>query len=305
MILCKKQISHGFFGKKDVQFGINTNLWHKGIFAMENNTVYRYLGGSEEDGILACGYMQKNSQKSQLDFRIPYYSVFVLISGKGEYWDEKGFNAELKPGSVVQRLPGRVHSTRVEGEGDWREFFVSLGKGVFEALAGLGLLDSHTPVLSLGIKSGISAPNREQLARFELLLKNMKSSGGFSELLMAQALVVSLTQEGNRDKGWLDRAKAVLSAELAKPIKEEQVAAKLGLGTESFRKQFKLAVGMAPMEYRLEQRMTTARLMLLGGSLVKDVALSLGYSDAYSFSKQFKRKTGSSPLECRGEAKPG
>lgn len=261
---------------------------------MINDTVYKSIGGPEEKGIFACGYMEKNQLRSQLDFTVPYYSVFVLLEGEGDYWDETGFQARLQPGSVVQRLPGRLHSTRVDAAFPWREFFISFGCGIFSSLAELGLLDETRPVSACKV-------TRELVQEFDQLLKAMKTGGLFTELLRAEKIAASLfeSQESDLEEGWIHSAKAVLSSNLREPLTEAAAAQQVGLGCESFRKQFKKFTGLSPMEFRCEQKMMTARLMLLGGSSIKETALSLGYSDAYSFSKQFKKKNNSSPGRFR------
>ena len=112
-----------------------------------HQVIYRFVGGTPENGILSCGFMRKpTAQKSQINFKIPYYSCFVLLCGSGEYQDETGFCATLSPGCVVQRIPGRTHSTQVIGDGNWLEFYVSFGESCFHSLVSLGLLHPERPV---------------------------------------------------------------------------------------------------------------------------------------------------------------
>ena len=117
---------------------------------IEHQVTYRFLGGKPEEGILSCGFMRKpTSKKSQINFVIPYYSCFVLLEGSGEYWDDTGFHQKLTPGCVVQRLPNRNHSTRVDGDGKWLEFYISFGKCAFDCLLTLGQLTEKIPVLHI------------------------------------------------------------------------------------------------------------------------------------------------------------
>lgn len=258
------------------------------------DTVYKYIGGSEEDGILACGYMEKTSQKSQIDFIIPYYSVFFLISGSGVYKDEYGNESLLRPGAVVQRLPGVCHSTVVEDKEPWREFFISLGRGIYEGLKSIELISPKTPVV-------FSSPSKELYVSFDRLLVSLREKAGFAELLKAQSIILSLlSTKLNEDELLVENAKTILSVGLEKNINCACVAQELGVGNESFRKIFKKSTGLSPMDFRVEQKILTARLMLLGGSSIKETALSLGYCDSYSFSKQFKKKTGLSPGIYKG-----
>ena len=68
-----------------------------------------------KNGILACGFMRKETaDRSQYHFSNEYYSCFVLLRGSGEYIAEDGTSYPLQAGSLVQRLPGVPHSTRVD-----------------------------------------------------------------------------------------------------------------------------------------------------------------------------------------------
>ena len=116
-----------------------------------NATVHRSLSPSPEDGILSCGFLVKpTARDTDRDLVFSYYGGFLLLSGGGEYQDAAHPSIPLRPGCFVQRLPGVPHSTIVRPTGDWLEFFVCIGREVFESMANLGLL-SREPVLFPGL----------------------------------------------------------------------------------------------------------------------------------------------------------
>lgn len=61
--------------------------------------------------------------------------------------------------------------------------------------------------------------------------------------------------------------------------------------------------GETPKEYILKLKIDCAKELLLSEkSLIKDIALKLGYSDIYHFGKIFKKKTGYTPSQYRRNA---
>lgn len=146
----------------------------------QKNVVYRCIGDDFNEGVIACGYMQKpTAESNQENFVIGYYSAFLLLSGSGTYIagdagsdsgscacgaNASGGNSRpcgagapvggslarsagdpgdaypITPGCFVQRFPGRVHTTRIHPNGQWLEFFVSFGRSIYTYMQRLGLL---------------------------------------------------------------------------------------------------------------------------------------------------------------------
>lgn len=72
-------------------------------------------------------YAERDGGPLAVSFSNEYYSCFVLLRGSGEYIAEDGTSYPLQAGSLVQRLPGVPHSTRVDPDGKWLEFLSRLG----------------------------------------------------------------------------------------------------------------------------------------------------------------------------------
>lgn len=268
---------------------------HDNYTDISQQTVYRYIGETPHDGILSCGFMRKiTARKSQIDFKIPYYSCFILLSGTGDYWDETGFHAPLIPGSVVQRLPERTHSTQITPDGNWLEFYISFGKITFDTLVALGMLDISSPVLFF-------AETEKQIPHFKKLITQMEAaldSDLSSYYLDVQKIAISLTNYARlheKKDSFITEACRLLEHDLDKQLSLKDISSQLCIGYESFRKQFYQEMHMSPDAYRQQKRMQTAQMMLLDGQSVKSIAQALGYSDTYAFSKQFKRHFGCAP----------
>jgi len=87
-----------------------------------------------------------------------------------------------------------------------------------------------------------------------------------------------------------------LSQNYDKNIKNDTLAALVGISTVYFRKLFKEVTGTSPISYARELRIRKAKELLKSeyGSLT-EIALSLGYANLYDFSRDFKKHTGFPP----------
>lgn len=267
----------------------------------QSDVIYQYIGDDFNEGILSCGFMRKrSSEKSQYNCIIGYYSCFVLLSGEGVYINESGQEIRIKPGDVVQRMPDVCHSTKVTPDGNWLEFYISIGKSTFDYLCKLKLLHNTIPVFPTRI-------TKDDLFKFQLLLGKLKKAE-IAELTSlhfeAQKLVVSWHQNYNypiksKEETIMEKARQLLGNNLGQDIEMERIADVVHMGYEHFRKEFKKRNGMSPLQYRIERRMNQAKIMLLEGTTISETAQLVGYSDCYSFSKQFKKTIGLSPAAFR------
>lgn len=277
-----------------------------------NDVSYRCIGGDFNEGVLACGFMKKlTAEKSQIDFNIGYYSGFFLMKGKGLYVTETGEEIPVNQGDYVQRFPGKLHSTYVEPDGEWLEFFVSFGKNVYETLSGLGLLPKQYVVRAPA--SGKLAVCLEYLDR----LKKAREEELPQMLLDMQKLLLQLLKEGRETAGkedlnredatdiLIEKAAGMLSANLGEEMDLEALAESLHLGYETFRKEFRQKMGVSPARYRLGQKMRQACYMLDGGLSIKETALMSGYGDVYAFTRQFTKAVGMAPGQYRKRSDAG
>lgn len=265
---------------------------------MKKDLIYRCIGTDFTNGILACGYMTKpTKEQSQFNFLINYYSCFFLISGSGFYYTKDNMKIPIHAGDFVQRIPGVRHSTEIIPDGKWLEFFISFGRTTYDYLCSLNLLPVDTPVRKVNYDD-------ITIQIFSRLLGQLKEAEDVALpylSLKAQEIVLSTLHNIQKTspidslKKSMEEACRLLSAEINTTISLEEVAAILNMSYENFRKQFRKFTGTSPNQYRIEQKMKHAKLMLLSGISIKETALLTGYSDTYSFTKQFTHSVGISP----------
>ncbi|MFS0727457.1 helix-turn-helix domain-containing protein [Paenibacillus sp. 1P07SE] len=272
----------------------------------ENDVIYRCIGKDFNQGILSCGFMRKRSaERSQYDFKIGYYSCFLILQGSGTYISADGTVTPMQAGDLVQRLPERLHSTAIEPDGNWIEFYISVGYPVYSYLKTLGIINSDKEVQS-------TPHTNDFFFDFLSLLKALKSATDESlpSLLMkSQDLIIRLhssihNAHSNENESKITKACELISVSNDIHFDIQELASAVNMGYENFRKFFKDTTGISPKRYHTEHLMRQAKMMLLSGLPIKHVAVSLGYGDIYSFTKQFTKSEGVSPGRYIRKTKP-
>ena len=77
----------------------------------------------------------------------------------------------------------------------------------------------------------------------------------------------------------------------------DEISAKYGISRNTLQFAFKDAHGIGIREYKLKQRMERSRQLLEEGKDVKEVAITLRYTEARAFSSAFKRYYGVTPTD--------
>lgn len=202
-----------------------------------------------------------------------------------------------KPGPASAG-PGVPHSTRVDPDGKWLEFFISIGKPFFDSFCSLSVLNRE-PVLKAELLPG-------DLERYQKLLQSLKATpDSLLPLRIPEMEKEILRMYGyhahrvNLQRDPIEAACDMLSQNLDEEISLEELARSLQIGYETFRKVFKKQTGVSPARYRTRKKMEQACILLEGGVPMKEIAGLVGYGDVYAFSKQFSRFFGFPPGKYR------
>lgn len=228
--------------------------------------------------------------------RLRTYNAYALVYtlGTGEYRDAHGVQQLLRPGDFIFVFPELPHHYGPRPGGRWDECYATFRGPVFDLWRKTGLLDPARPVLHREPLAywrrrleEIAAPNRpalERVCRLQLLLADL----------------LDATPRASADELWLANARALLAADLGRPLYVEEVARQLALSPETFRKKFTRLAGQSPWRFRLERTIDQAqRLVHEGQATNKQIAAQLGFSDEFHFSRRFKQIAGLSPTQFR------
>lgn len=276
------------------------NLVHEKF--QHNQSLFRSLCDNNVLGILACGFVLKNKkQGSHIDFEINHYGGVMVLSGTGEYSDDILGKIPIKAGDFIQRFPGCKHTTLVTSD-DWSEMYIAIGTVLFESLKAVSVISIDRPILATGLDFTLI----EQLLEFYNKLEvanNLELS-----LLVSEAIAI-ISRANFLDKqnahssdeiNMLTMSCNYIESNIFKRFSVKDVADHMNIGYEKFRKIFTNHFGVGPGLYMIQQRIHMAQKMLADNNLsIKEIALELGYSDAYAFSKQFKNLMGISPSEFK------
>ncbi|HWT74185.1 MAG TPA: AraC family transcriptional regulator [Mobilitalea sp.] len=273
------------------------------VEAFRNDTIYHQFGSDYRSNILGCGFLnKKNNSCKEANIVFSHYGAVLVLSGKGVHVDEEGNETEVFPGCLIQRIPEKHQSLFIHPDGSWLEFFICISKNMYDALISMDLLDSRQNVLYPGLSRAI-------FDRFNEFLDLMKHTHPTEiNMLIPEALKIilmlhSLHKENisnSKDREIVHKACLILTKPSSYDCSIQDLARELGIGYEKFRKLFKKQVGVSPGCFVMQKRMDVAKTYLIEKSKsVKEIAVELGFSDAYAFSKQFRQSVGISPSEFR------
>lgn len=131
---------------------------------------------------------------------------------------------------------------------------------------------------------------------------------GLMDVIFTYLLREIVSRQGDAGASWsqavrdpqVRQAVVLMHADSAHPWTLDELAARIGLSRTSLAERFRGAMGETPLAYLRTVRMQKAmRILSESDKNLEQVALEVGYQDAFSFSKVFKRTVGLAPKEFR------
>lgn len=267
-----------------------------------NQTMHYNITHSPQDGVLSCGFLHKpNAGFSQSGLVFEHYGAFLLLDGSGSYTDSEGYEYDLEPGAYIQRLPGRKHTTMVNPDGKWLEFFVCFGKKTYENLRDLKLI-SDTPVIYPGL-----TPHTFQKCNYLMECFRKLAEDQLSVLyLYSQEFAIEMFRSvrnsyvDGREFAKMQKAEELLCQRKPRFLNAREVSDCIGMSYDRFRKKFKDMYGISPGAYQIDSRINYSKTLLLDtGKNLNEIALLCNFADGFSYSKAFKKHCNISPQEFR------
>jgi AraC-like DNA-binding protein len=118
-----------------------------------------------------------------------------------------------------------------------------------------------------------------------------------SQLGVEEALVRALdvllgTRHASNAAPALSKVRERIDAECCAPLGLQELSALAGLSATGLLRAFERAYGLTPHRYQHSRRIAKAKMMIVGGAPLADVAVACGYSDQSHLNRWFLRIQG-------------
>ncbi len=231
------------------------------------------------------------------------YTLSIIVSGRGRYSDESGNEKILKPGTVLERVPGIAFAMQRENDDDrpYIEAMFNLTSNMYRCFHDTGFLKAKTSIYEVDI-------NREL---FNDIITQIKSLGYDNEDCLTEwlcgfvSMIKKLRSNNQSNKlDWRDelvsKVQKAMRMNLADIEDISSFASDFNLSSRYLRKIFQEKTGESPKNYYLKLKFEYACRLLIEDKLsIKEIAFELGYSYPQSFCRQFKAFIGCSPSDYR------
>jgi AraC-like DNA-binding protein len=243
-------------------------------------------------------------EETWFTYGIPGHHLILLERGRLEARTPWG-KFKAAPGDLLCFRPTPVNRYGVFGTTIFYQAHVLFGAPPRQHLT--PWLDDAGP-LPLQMALGSAFPEAREL--FESIIQELPHSGAAHKLRIRAAvfkLLEIVARKSARAEATTERldawqrARLRLGSQLDREMSISQLAKSMGLSADHFIRQFKQRFGMTPKAYRTHLKLReAARQIRSGGTSIKAVAYSLGFSDTKAFSRIFKRYLGVIPSEFDG-----
>ena len=223
-------------------------------------------------------------------------NLLIFLNGcKITYTDKNNQTFVANSGDVVYTPVGSEYKVELSDFNDSNSHTIGIN---FLLLDDLG----EAIVLSNDIQIFHNPKNQSLPLLFQKVLHYDASQSFLKSRILLMEILLSLSSNitAENTPEYIIKALRYLSEH----IEEKPTIAKLAelshISEVYFRKQFKIYMGVTPIEYRNTMRLERARTYLQYGEIsVQEISDMLGYSTVSHFIKEFKLKYGYPPLQYR------
>lgn len=219
--------------------------------------------------------------------------ISLVTEGTGFYRHADGRTEPIVGPSLTVVLPGEPHWYGTRQGRRWSEWFAVVDGPAFDLIRQTGRLTSSGPrVLPRGVRS----------ADFALLLRSAPPRSGAEQQIWALAawLAGALAPAVDDETARWDEAATLLGEDLQRQLAMRDVAARLDLDYDRFRRVFRDRFGRSPLAFRNDRRLDVAATLLRATNLTcREIARRIGFSDEFHLSRRFRSRYGTSPTDYR------
>lgn len=262
--------------------------------------------------LFSCEILRQETEQAH---RHDFIEIGIILDGKGEFSvDDKVF--PVRKGDLLLFNPGMLHqSRRINEKEPATEFYAGFSNIHFRNMEYNQILFPHRTFLlrpkektflhlnrlaeSMMAESRSTQPGRyfmlkSYLTQMILLLYREQAE-------QQNSTASGFIFESTGKKYVVEKIVDYLEDHYTEKISLDQIAQNMYLSPFYISRIFKSEVGDTPINYLINLRMEKARQLLREkpNCSVQEIALQVGYDDAYHFSKLFKKHYGNSPSQYR------
>lgn len=229
------------------------------------------------------------------------YQLLYITSGKGTFKSATCPQIRhLQKGSLFLLFPGEWHSYAPYLETGWKEYWIGFTGTQMETWMSNGFFSRLQPVWNIGLQNEVIDLYREAIAIADRQQSGFQQRlGGIVSHLLSLAWFYGRNATFSESKQQINRAKIII-AEQYKTICPEDVASKICMGYNNFRRVFKDYTGFSPAKYIQMIRLNRVKEALTNSDLpARQIAFEAGYENEDYFFTLFHHHTGMTPLEYR------
>ncbi|MGL1892969.1 MAG: AraC family transcriptional regulator [Spirochaetaceae bacterium] len=268
---------------------------------MKANNIINFKRDPHFKGIELCDVKDSNHCFPK-HFHDNIYAFSLMESG-GSYWTEKEKkNSLVKPGNIAMINPGVLHSGSPYKDNSSTYKMIYIEKDLISAsfkdiFKDKDINPEFEKVVIKNLSSSIEFMNLYNSIQSEADLLEKESNllqfvGELTKYTSENSAVVS-KHEPNIIKIGTD----LLRENLDQKISLEEISNVVGLSKYHFLRVFKKNTGTSPHIYRMQKRIEKAKVHLLEGKPLIQIALETGFSDQSHLSNKFREYTGATPKQ--------
>lgn len=287
---------------------------------MRNRRVSSGIGLEQSCAEAASDWLRSSGPDSGVEFleawfqgrayrkhRHDTYAICQTMRGV-QAFEYRGSHEVSLPGQIVVLHPDEIHDgyAATEAGFGYRQLYIDPAL-IFEAARTLRgragslpfvrqpvlMSDTLADAIDFAFKS-----EREPLAIDSLIVQVAEG------LLEADASGRTVADPTRLNAVALQRARQFLDAEKNRVVRSAELEAITGLSRYELARQFRLFYGTSPYRYLLMRRLDDARVQIVRGRPLSDVAFDAGFADQAHFSRRFKAAFGLTPARYRALHEP-
>lgn len=248
-----------------------------------------------------CGIEQCHASHEAGPSLRDHYLIHYILEGSGTfYMDDVKYNLTQGQGFLIP--PNVIAYYLADQDTPWTYVWVGFHGLKADTYLQRANITRHTPIFNY---------QGDSLKDYIFQMMDVDTFSAYRDLQLQGYLflfISELVKNAPSDSSskhsttdiYIKEAMTFIENNYSRPIKISDIANNLSIDRSYFSNLFKKTLQKTPQEFLLEYRMNKACELMGNPNLsISNIALSVGYTDAFNFSKMFKKIKGTSPSDYR------